>query len=117
MSKEKMIKIKGKEVSEETIAAALEAYHDFEEKKVTASIISFAISKQDETYGEEVAIIRLSDDMIEVITEGGVNALVIDQDGDYLTTSYDKFDVFDDYEDVDNVFGTLFKRTKKCRRH
>ncbi len=109
---EKMIEIKGKKVSEETIAAALKEYHDFEEKEVTAPIISVAALPD----GEEVAIIRLSDDMFEYIAEDVEHVLVIDGDGEVLVSEYDQFYEFKNHINCEHVFGTLIKKTKKCRK-
>lgn len=108
---EKMIEIKGKKVSEETIAEALKEYHNFEEEEVAVSIVSVT-TLPDNT---EVVIIRLSDEALNAIQEDEECVLAISNDGEVLDSSYDRFHRFEKHTNCEHVFGTLVKKTKKCR--
>lgn len=109
---DKMIEIKGKKVSEETIVEALKEHLEFQEE-VTAPIISFGIDKESGEH-RDVAIIRLTDDMLASMDLGG-GVIVIDTDGAAVEDDTDLFYKFEEFSPKP-VFGTLIKRVKKRKK-
>lgn len=127
---EKMIEVKGKQVSEDTIAEALKNYcHTLdsfrenapdEEEKVKVPILSIA----GDSSSSSVAIIRLSNEIFNSIYDclygldsdnsNDTITIVIDQDGSVIDVSPELTEDFEgQYKNISPIFGNyVITKTK-----
>jgi hypothetical protein len=83
---EKMVEIKGKQVSESTIVEALKKHYNFEKKR-TAPLISLVTYEN----ADDRVVIRLSEEMVRHIQKFDAELLVVDEKGCVGASDIDVF--------------------------
>ena len=99
------MKIRGREVSEETIVEALKAHVGFEEPKEEPKeypIVAKAICA-----GEPRLIINLTESMINQINSKWYTKQIVINEKGYVFNSKTDYSIGSEYHDIEPIFGTI----------